>query len=295
MRRAWYRDAEGKKEYVEAQVFVVACYAIETCRLLLYSKNKRFDNGLGNNHGLVGKFMISSAGGVGGGIIRYSQLDPVTAEELKNIGLWINRTVQHFYEIEHPHTGKPIKGGTIEFMFEHANPIRRAVQELWEGERLIWGKELKEKLMRTFLTGRQVRFEVFADWLPTHQFSVTLSRKYKDRWGVPAAAITIYSHPHDQMVGEFLCEQAARILQEAGVEAVWWRVSRFPSPNLIGGGCRAGTDPRTSVVDRDCRIHDLENLYVTDGSIFPTGGSVPFTFTIYANALRVGRIIAERL
>ena len=70
-----------------------------------------------------------------------------------------------------------------------------------------------------------------------------------------------------------------------------WRPTRT---NLIAGGCRFGTDPGQSVLDPDCRAHDVENLYVTDGSFMPTGGSVPYTWTIYANAFRVAdKIVTE--
>jgi choline dehydrogenase-like flavoprotein len=61
------------------------------------------------------------------------------------------------------------------------------------------------------------------------------------------------------------------------------------------GTCRFGTDPQTSVLDPDCRTHDLDNLYVVDGSFFPSNiGSNP-TLTIIANALRVGEILLDRL
>jgi choline dehydrogenase-like flavoprotein len=56
-----------------------------------------------------------------------------------------------------------------------------------------------------------------------------------------------------------------------------------------------GTDPKTSVLNTECRAHDVENLYVTDGSFMPTGGSVPYTWTIYANAFRVADRIKEEL
>ncbi len=65
--------------------------------------------------------------------------------------------------------------------------------------------------------------------------------------------------------------------------------------NLVAGGCRFGNDPEKSVLDPDCRAHDVDNLYVTDGSFMPTGGSVPYTWTIYANAFRVADKIVERL
>ena len=72
-------------------------------------------------------------------------------------------------------------------------------------------------------------------------------------------------------------------------------LSDSPPPNLVAGGCRFGRDPKTSVLDPDCRVHDVDNLYVADGSFMPTGGSVPYTWTIYANALRVADRIATRL
>ncbi|TLU71081.1 GMC oxidoreductase [Lichenicoccus roseus] len=61
------------------------------------------------------------------------------------------------------------------------------------------------------------------------------------------------------------------------------------------GTCRFGTDPRTSVLDLDCRAHEVDNLYVTDASFFPSIGAVNPTLTIIANALRVADRIRERL
>ncbi len=68
-----------------------------------------------------------------------------------------------------------------------------------------------------------------------------------------------------------------------------------PPQNLVAGGCRFGTDPNSSVLDPDCRAHEVENLFVSDGSFMPTGGSVPYTWTIYANAFRVADLILAQL
>ena len=68
-----------------------------------------------------------------------------------------------------------------------------------------------------------------------------------------------------------------------------------PSTNLQAGGCRFGNDPKTSVLDKNCRSHEVENLFITDGSFMPTGGSVPYTFTIYANSFRVADILIKEL
>ena len=61
------------------------------------------------------------------------------------------------------------------------------------------------------------------------------------------------------------------------------------------GTARFGTDPRRSVLDLDCKAHELDNLYVVDSSFFPSIGAVNPTLTIIANALRVGQRIGERL
>jgi len=72
-------------------------------------------------------------------------------------------------------------------------------------------------------------------------------------------------------------------------------ISDAPPPNLVAGGCRFGDDPKNSVLDRDCKAHELKNLYLSDASFMPTGGSVPYTWTIYANSFRVAEKIIEKL
>ena len=109
------------------------------------------------------------------------------------------------------------------------------------------------------------------------------------------ARIRLGYHPRDLAVGRFLAKKGARVLDALGAEQVRWSVTASPPQNLVAGGCRFGTDPRTSVLNPDCRAHDVDNLYVTDGSFIPTGGSVPYTWTIYANAFRVADRIVQRL
>ena len=61
------------------------------------------------------------------------------------------------------------------------------------------------------------------------------------------------------------------------------------------GTCRFGEDPKTSVLDLNCRTHDVDNLYVVDGRFFPSSGAVNPSLTIMANAMRVGEHILERM
>jgi choline dehydrogenase-like flavoprotein len=61
------------------------------------------------------------------------------------------------------------------------------------------------------------------------------------------------------------------------------------------GTCRFGTDPETSVLDVDCKAHELDNLYVADTSVFPSIGAVNPALTAMANSIRVGDRLLARL
>ena len=80
-----------------------------------------------------------------------------------------------------------------------------------------------------------------------------------------------------------------------GAENISSSINSLPPSNLVAGGCRFGDDPNSSVLDADCCAHDVENLYVTDASFMPTVGSVPYTWTIYANFFRVADKIIDTL
>ncbi|HDO28009.1 MAG TPA: oxidoreductase, partial [Bacteroidetes bacterium] len=131
------------------------------------------------------------------------------------------------------------------------------------------------------------------DWLPTDNCFVTLDNKIKDKWGDPVAKIRTGFHPHDIKVGEYLAAKAEKVLEKMGTKNISSGISGAPPPNLQAGGCRFGDDPENSVLDKNCKAHEVENLYVTDGSFMPTGGSVTYTWTIYANAFRVAEKVKE--
>lgn len=93
----------------------------------------------------------------------------------------------------------------------------------------------------------------------------------------------------------FLSQKAVEILKQMGAKDVSYSVSSSPPPNLAAGGARFGDDPKTSVLDKNCKTHEVSNLYVSDASFMPTGGSVPYTWSIYANSFRIADIIKNRL
>jgi choline dehydrogenase-like flavoprotein len=288
-----YYDDRGNSHLIRAKIIVLACQAHESVRLLLLSQNSAHPGGIGNHSGQLGKNLLFSAGGSGSGDLPYAKF---TDPQLATRGLFVNRCVQDWYTIDDAEMGPRMKGGLIDFLFRHANGISRAQSAKWDASgRLLWGKALKRQLETTFRSGRYLKFEVFNDWLPTDNCYVALAKETRDKWGQPIGKLRLGYHQHDLKIGHYLAKQAVRLLAEIGAENIDYTVSGSPPSNLIAGGARFGNDPATSVLDADCRVHSCENVFVSDAAFMPTGGSVTYTWTIYANSLRVGDIIARQL
>lgn len=285
--KAYYYNKIGEKKEVMGNIFVVAAQAIETSRLLLMSKNKEFPNGLANNNGLVGKNLIFSGGGTASGNIHRRDIDDDKFKKLLTPGLFVNRAIQNWYTIDEPDFGRA-KGGTIDFLFEHSNPTGKATRQKWDAnDKLIYGSALKKKMRYYFTQMRKITFEVFNDWLPTDDCNVSLDNHIKDKWGDNVAKIRINNHPQDIKIGEYLAEKGKIILENIGAKNIEANINGGASSNLVAGGCRFGNDAKTSVLNKNCKAHELKNLYISDASFMPTGGSVPYTFTIYANSFRI--------
>lgn len=289
-----YIDASGRRERLSAKIFALACQPIETVRLLLMSGGPKHPAGIGNNTGQVGRYLLFSVGSSAEGAFPYAKF-PEKATELALQLPFINRTIQDWYVIDDARFGPRAKGGSMDFMFVHPNPIALGrFFALSNGQRLVWGERLKRDLREYISSGRNVMTEIFSDWLPLPECRVSLDPRVRDRWGLPVARVRMDYHPQHRKVGAYLAERAAEVLSEAGAEGIVTVAEGSPATNLPAGACRFGTDPESSVLDPECRAHDCENLFVTDGSFMPTAGSVPPTWTIYANSFRVAdRMIAQ--
>ena len=284
--KAFYYDKNLDSQIISAKIFVLSAQAIESSRLLLNSKNKHFPNGMANNNAQVGKNLIFSAGGAGEGRFSFENLSKEQQETLMQRGVFFNRSLQGWYEYESD--AKKYKGGTVDFLFEHANLIPRITREFYDDNgNLMWGEKLKQKIYKAITSSRVLTYEVFNDWLPTDECFVSVDDEIKDKFGMPVGVINLWSHPHDLKVANFLAQKAENILKQMGAKEISMSISSSPPPNLVAGGCRFGDDEKTSVLDKNCKAHELDNLYVTDASFMPTGGSVPYTWTIYANSFRV--------
>lgn len=286
---------QHKKQLLSAKIYVVACQAIESARLLLNSTGPKHPHGLANSSGLVGKNLLFAGGGAGSGRLLYQDFDSQTAAALADQGSFINRALQDWYIIDDPKYGAKAKGGTIDFVQAHPAPTLRAMRHMHGKNGLHWGKSLKRKIEKDFLSGPQIKIEAFCDWLPHENCSVTIDPEVKDKWGMPVARVRTGFHYHNLKVGWYLAQRGSEVLKKMGAHNVVAFASGTPPTNLVAGTCRFGNDPQQSVLNADCQAHEVENLYVTDGSFMPTGGSVPYTWTIYANAFRVAERIVKHL
>ncbi len=125
---------------------------------------------------------------------------------------------------------------------------------------------------------------------PRDTNGVRIDPSAMDAFGLPKLIVEHHYTPRDLAARRALVRRAKQILRKAGAwGTVTWKVSTF---SHAVGTVRMGADERTSALDEDCRFRGLENLYVTDGSVFPTSAGVNPSLTIAANALRVGRRIA---
>lgn len=255
----------GQQRVLRAERFVLACNAIQTAALLLRSVSGFSPNGIGNEHDLVGRGLCMKLSEYCLGEI------PGAAAALADHPIGYRgpfstvAVLDHYLDPDCP-TGV---GGMI--------------------------YETKPDDWRSLETpGLLLRVEtILADHpSPANRVRLTTSR---DAWGTPRVALDYTPDPRDLARLDYMVARSAEWLSAAGADDI----RREPSHFFLGsthlhGTCRAGTDPKTSVVDRDGRIHSVENVHVVDGSYMPYPGGLNPTLTIQANALRIARrMVAE--
>ena len=136
-------------------------------------------------------------------------------------------------------------------------------------------------------------FSPYGEKLPDAKTFIDLDWETKDKYGLPVARRTVDWTTNDMKIFKDMTNWSVEILKSAGAEV--FAVGDEPRTNHELGGARMGTDPKTSVLDANCRSHDVPNLYVVDGSVFPSASEKNPTHTIMALAARTADNIASRL
>jgi choline dehydrogenase-like flavoprotein len=158
-----------------------------------------------------------------------------------------------------------------------------------------FGTDFKSLMRASLLRDRLAGIDHIAEDLPYVTNRVDLDPKVKDFRGIPVPRVTYSQGPHEQAAIEFFIPQMTKILKAAGADvaaAVPESVSNglagaaIPHGAHIMGGMRMGKDPKTSCTDGTGMVHGMENVFVADGSVFPSSGAQNPTLTIMATALR---------
>ncbi len=267
---------EGSWLFQRAKNVVVAGYAIETPRLLLNSADRRYPNGLANSSGLVGKnLMVQSNQAVYGTMekeVRWYKGPPS-----------LSLTEHWNYRDE----GKDFFGG---YCFMSQGPLPVSWASVVAGTRGLWGEKLRTEMEKY---NHQVGLKIVGEVMPNENNRVSLAEE-KDRFGLPIARVTFSYGENDKKLIRHAMGSMRQCLELAGARELW---DENDDTCHLNGTARMGEDPRTSIVNADCRSWDIPNLWICDGSVFPTVGGVNPSLTIQAIALRTAdriRALAAR-
>ncbi len=279
-----YFDDHKVEQLQRARAVVVCANGAETPRLLLMSQSPRFPDGLANSSGLVGKYLMFNGYCTAGGTFERRLNDWKSVAD--------SRMVHDFYDTD-PARGF-YGGGGIDARFA-TYPVGFALGGLFGGlgpDAPSWGPEYKRLLRESY--SRTMYVAGHTTSLPLQSNAVSLDPTLRDAWGLPALRFTYQYHADDLAAMRFMQVKALEILKAAGARRTW--VDPIQEPNFsvhLLGTCRMGNDPRTSVIDKHHRTHDVRNLFLCDGSSFVTSGRGQPTCTIQALAYRAGDHIVE--
>ncbi len=265
-----YYDANGRLQEQLSDFVVVSACAIESARLLLNSKSRLFPDGLGNRHDQVGRNL---QGHHYTGAIGFFDFDTYD-----DVGPGASIAV-----CDYNHGTAGLCGGGLlanEFIRLPIHMVDRM-----PGATPRWGLAHK-RAMRNFYK-RNIVIMGPTQQIPTADARVTLDPTVRDKWGMPVARISGNVHPQTFDIGLVQAERADAWLKEAGAMTTLINAGK---PTTVSAGqhqagtCRMGNDPQGSVVNRNCQLHDVNNVFVIDSSVHVTNGGFNPALTIMAIA-----------
>ena len=275
------------KEHREAhaRVVVVAAAALESTRILLNSKSPSYPQGVGNSGGALGKYLmdhftIEGAGGFMPNLLS-SQREPVG----RPCGFLIPKYVNADGQRERNSNflrGYRFDGDGSQEVYGHAFLLPEF------GDR--WRERVRGEIPYYF------SIEAQGECLPRADNFVSLDPAQKDAWGIPVLHINASYRENEKSMATAMRSHIAAILDEMKLSDITMpknEMSMFGKNIHECGTARMGTSPDKSVVDRNCKVHDVRNVFVTDGSVFVTQGCYEPTLTIMAISARAGEHIAQ--
>jgi choline dehydrogenase-like flavoprotein len=266
-------EVAGRPQRFSADIVVVACGAANSAALLLSSASELHPAGLANGSGQVGRnYMFHNSQAV-----LALSLTPNDTMFQKTLAL------NDFY---FGMDGFPYPMGNIQMIGKTLGGMYRAEKPLLTA--LMPERALDE------VARHAVDFWLTTEDLPDAENRVTVDREGR---------LTLAYTPNNQVPKQKLYDKLRSMLSEIGLQSQHLVARDLYMQNDIAlagcahqaGTCRFGDDPATSVLDRNCKAHELDNLYIVDTSFFVSIGAVNPSLTAIANALRVGDLLLKRL
>ena len=269
-----YVDASGNQHVQKARVICVAGNSYETPRLLLNSASSKFPDGLANSSGQVGKnYMRHMTGSVYAtfdrpvNMYRGTTMAGIITDESGNDP---ERGFVGGYEMETLALGLP-------FMAAFLDP------GAW-GRKFTRALDAYDRMAGMWLVGED---------MPRETNAVTLHPTEKDQHGLPVPNVHFDDHPNDVAMRSHAFKQGSAVYEAAGAVDTY-EVPPYPSTHNLGT-CRMSEKPGDGVCNKWGQTHDIDNLYISDGSQFTTGAAENPTLTIVTLAIRQADAIADKM
>ena len=269
----------------KARVVVLGAGCLDTTRILLNSKSARYPTGMGNTSDALGRYLSEHLMGIrGSGFIPTRIGTEPTIDDARPVGPYVPRfrnvTDKHpdFIRGYHFQGG----GGSTEFP-GYAADISG------------FGKAFKSNVRKYYPA--LLSLGGFGEVLPVKENRVTLDPEVKDAWGVPVLKFDFKFGDNEKKMALDMADSIEEMLKAAGAEDI--RIGRDILPEGWSihevGTARMGNDPKTSVTDKFCRLHDVPNVYLADASPFVSGGTQNTTWSILAMCWRTMDYLKEEM
>ena len=269
-----YFDKDGALQMQKARVVCVAGNSLESPRMLLNSATSMFPDGLANSSGMVGKnYMRHMTGSV------YASFD-------KPVRMWRGTTMAGIIQDEARHD--PSRGFVGGYELETLGlgvPFMAAFLDpgAW-GRSFTSAMDSYENMAGMWIVGED---------MPQESNCVTLNDAVKDKWGMPVANVHFTDHPNDIAMRNHAYKQGKAVYEAVGATRTF-PTPPYPSTHNLGTN-RMSAKAHDGVVNKWGQSHDIDNLFISDGSQFTTGAAENPTLTIVSLAIRQADRIASEM
>ncbi len=267
---------------IRAKTVILCAQALESTRILLNSSSSSHTAGLGNSSGLLGRGLMdhSTGAGVAGELPQFKNApDPYSGP----------RRANGIYVVRYRNTSK----ATRQPNFIRGYGFQGSAGASFDFEAEGFGAAYKQAVK----TGMyRISLGAFGESLARDENFIAIDPNLKDKWGIPALHISMTHGENERLLHEDAAATAAEMLEAAGAKNIEVR-SAVAEPGMAIhelGTARMGNDPKTSVTDEYCQLHDVKNVFSMDGACFVSSGCQNPTLTMMAITVRACDHLIDR-